>query len=287
LRYRRALFSPQASRLFLLDRSMKLTKQQATAHESATKLLEKPKLTLEERLFVLEHWDPGAEHINCLAGAYFTPLGLARDFAIEVSGDTIIDLCAGIGTLGFFATLGGESSRSIVCVESNPDYVAVGRKILPGATWLCCDIFQLPDVGHFRCAIGNSPFGAARRSGRGPRYRGARFEYHTIDVASDLADDGVFIVPQSSSPFQYSGKSDFTLTAPALIPHYQDFFSTTCIELEHNCGIDTSIYQNEWKGVSPPTEVVLCDFQVARGKRRHGTSGELFPQSPEDRAERL
>ena len=34
-----------------------------------------------------------APMVNNLAGAYFTPVGLARDFAVEVGGDTIVDLC--------------------------------------------------------------------------------------------------------------------------------------------------------------------------------------------------
>jgi len=257
---------------------MKLSKQQGRAHVTAARLLEKPSLSLDERCFVLDHWDPAAEHINSLSGAFFTPPGLARDFAIEVAGNSIVDLCAGIGSLAFAATVGGESSRSIVCIESKPDFVAVGRKILPNATWLCCDIFNLPDIGYFDYAIANPPFGAAPRLGRGaPRYHGNRFEYHAIDVASDLATFGVFLVPQESAPFRYSGHREYAAIEPERIPHYQDFLSTTGIELEHNCGIDTSIYLSEWKGVSPATEIVLCDFEEARTRRRLGTSGELFP----------
>jgi predicted RNA methylase len=150
---------------------MKLTHAQAKAHEQASDLLTKQLLTDEERCFVLEHWRAGARHINSLAGAYFTPCGLARDLACEVGEGSIIDLCAGIGTLAFHARRWAEPDQRIVCVEMNPDYVAVGRKILPYATWMCCDIFDMPNVGHFSCAISNPPFGRTSRSGRSPRYQ--------------------------------------------------------------------------------------------------------------------
>jgi hypothetical protein len=263
---------------------MKLTRKQASAHERATALLDQPSLSLEERFFVLEHWNPGAEHVNSVASAYFTPVGLARDLSIEVSGKTIIDLYAGIGTLAFFATLGAETSRKVLCVEQRPEYVAVGRKILPHATWVCCDIFNLLDIGRFDCAIANPPFGAARRRQSGPRYHGSRFEYHAIDVASDLADAGVFIIPQESAPFKYSGERQFSLTAPDRMPHYGDFYAATAVELEHSCGIDTSIYRNDWRDVSPSTEIVVCDFKEARARRGLSRSGDLFPQLRQSRA---
>jgi hypothetical protein len=142
---------------------------------------------------------------------------------------------------------------------------------------LCCDIFDLPDVGRFDCAIGNPPFGTARRERTAPRYRGSHFEYHAIDLASDLADEGVFLIPQESSPFRYSGEQFYSLLDPQRIPHYGRFRAATEIELGPNCGIDTSFYRNDWKGVSPRTEVVVCDFQEARARRGQKVSGELFP----------
>jgi 2-polyprenyl-3-methyl-5-hydroxy-6-metoxy-1,4-benzoquinol methylase len=38
----------------------------------------------------------------------------------------------------------------MVCIEKNPDYVAVGRKVVPEATWICADVFDLPaDLGRY------------------------------------------------------------------------------------------------------------------------------------------
>lgn len=90
-------------------------------------------------------------------------------------------------------------------MELNPDYVAVGRKVLPEATWLVANIFDLPaSLTGFDCAIANPPFGRIKQAGASPRYAGGDFEYKVIDVASDRANYGVFLIPQSSSPFRLS-----------------------------------------------------------------------------------
>jgi hypothetical protein len=93
----------------------KLTKQQAAQHHEACSLLQKEVLTEDERLFVLDHWQESANHVNSVAGAFFTPTGLARDLSIEVSGLRIIDLCAGIGSLAFsvYGTAGRAQNSSI------------------------------------------------------------------------------------------------------------------------------------------------------------------------------
>lgn len=121
----------------------KLSKPESKLHMEACRLLEKDSLTYDEKVFVLDNWQEGAEHVNALSGAYFTPRGLARDLSIYTpSGGTLIDLCAGIGNLAFHAIDRYEQGRDrghslIVCVELNPDYVEVGKKIVPEAVWIC------------------------------------------------------------------------------------------------------------------------------------------------------
>ena len=76
----------------------KLTKAQRKAHAEACKILQKDALSIDEKIFVLENWHEGAEHMNGAIGAHFTPSGLARDFAIDAGGGRrVIELCAGIG----------------------------------------------------------------------------------------------------------------------------------------------------------------------------------------------
>lgn len=256
---------------------MKLTKQDAKAHQHAVELLKKGRLSEDERWFVLEHWQAGGQHVNTLEAAYFTPVGLARDFSIEVGDGSLIDLCAGIGTLAFCATRNWGPPRRIVCVDVNPHYVEVGRKILPDATWLCADVFKLPVLGRFRWAIANPPFGSTGRNGaRAPHYQGSRFEYHVIDIASTLADDGVFIIPQGSAPFRYSGRQQFEALRLEDAPHYAEFQEATGIVLENNCGLDTSVHRLEWHDVSPQVEIVIADFAEARKRREKHTTADLF-----------
>jgi predicted RNA methylase len=124
--------------------------------------------------------------------------------SLEVGGDRIIDLGAGIGRLAWHnRNLYGRwpyPTPEFLCVERNPAYVRVG-KVMPEATRLCADILDLPDLadqlgGMFDCAISNPPFGPPRRHRNAPGYAGRRFEYHTIAVAARLSRRGVFIVPQ-------------------------------------------------------------------------------------------
>lgn len=269
----------------------KLSKAQAKAHQQACDLLAKDILTEDDKWFVLENWQESARHINTIAGAFFTPVGLARGFSIEVGGGRIIDLCAGIGALSFMCTQRHDKPTQITCIELNPDYAAVGRKIVPEATWIVGSVFDLPSLGHFDFAIGNPPFGATPRDAKAPRYSGGEFELHVIDVASGLADYGVFIVPQNTAPFRYSGcpKGGWPATIRnGLGNGYLDcpsdthakLLAQTGIVLEANCGIDTDEYRNDWHGVSVKTEIVTADFVEARA-RRAPEQANLFAEAAE------
>ncbi|WP_316166943.1 MULTISPECIES: methyltransferase [unclassified Bradyrhizobium] len=259
----------------------KLTKAEAKAHAEAVELLQKDVLTYDERVFVLDHWHEGANHINGSAGAFFTPTGLAGDFAIDACGGRTIDLCAGIGALAFhvfwrahYARHRSEPQKEIVCIERNPSYIEVGRKVLPEAKWICADVFDfdLASLGHFNCAIANPPFGATPRTGGGPRYTGRSFEFHLIDIASDIADYGAFIIPLMSAPFQYSGAQCYRERTSA---DYLRFAEQTGIHLEAGCGVDCSYYREAWKGIAPNVEIVCTNFEeIPRNKVRSAADPE-------------
>lgn len=248
----------------------RLTKAQAKAHAQAVALLKKDVLTFEEKLFVLEHWQESANHVNSAAGAFFTPYDLASDFALECTDVTsVIDLCAGIGTLSLAVLRRNHCCRwadhadhrpdpRIVCVEMNPEYVAVGKKIVPEAEWITGSVLDLPDdLGRFDLAISNPPFGAVARDGNAPRYTGREFEYHVIDIAAHLATFGAFIIPAESAPFRYSGERHYIERSTR---KHDAFVKQTGIELGANCGIDTSVADGLWHGVSPKTEIVTAEF---------------------------
>ncbi|WP_302818261.1 methyltransferase [Hungatella hathewayi] len=194
----------------------KLTKREIQLHDQAVCLLQKEHLSHEDKLFIFENFREDAEHINSKSGAFFTPFGLANDFTLQIPclyGKTIriIDLCAGIGVLSYAAQLEcSDRSRcyaDITCVELNPHYVEVGKKVVPEATWICADVLDpfLPDLlGQFDFAIANPPFGRIANNYR-KSYMSGEFEYMVIEAASRIAKEGAFIIPQMSAPFIYSG----------------------------------------------------------------------------------
>ncbi|NNH56934.1 methyltransferase [Rhizobium laguerreae] len=246
----------------------KLTKPQAKAHAQACDLLTKPVLTEDDKDFVLKNWNESANHVNGAAGAFFTPYDMAFDFTIDAIGEggyggRIIDLCAGIGMLSYACWYRSEKRARITCIERNPDYLAVGQKILPDAEWILADVLDVLDMGlpKFDVAISNPPFGAIKRDRNGPRYTGKDFEFHVIDIAAHLADSGTFIVPQMSAGFNYSGKQYYERQKDGKAVKFQEL---TGLHFEAGCGIDTAFYLDAWKGVSPLCEIVCVDFTAGR-----------------------
>lgn len=242
----------------------KLSKAATSRHRYAEELLRQDVLTWEERFFVIDNWQESAAHINSEAGAFFTPSEMAASFSYECSGDSrLIDMCAGIGSLALAAFAHSDGKRDITCVEINPAYVAVGRKVLPEATWICSSVEDLGDIGRFGVAVSNPPFGRNIKI-RGPRYSGEA-DLAVIDIASELADYGCFIIPQSSTHFEYSGRQCYTNTDSA---KYSKFRAQTGIEL--TCGsIDCAVFKDQWRGVSPRVEIALADFyNVPRAVRK-------------------
>jgi hypothetical protein len=240
----------------------KLTKAQSKAHRQAEALLDKDVLTLDEKIFIYENWNEAALHDNTRSGAFFTPLELANDFKLEVPGPRIIDICAGIGILSFcklhFQHHDPDPAPQFTCIEINPDYVRVGRKLLPEAEWICADIFDIwRDLPRFTTAIGNPPFGKIRHAGNAPRYTGSEFEYKIIDIAAHLADYGAFIVPQMSAPFRYSGAQYYQRVENE---RYQQLARQTGLQLDAGCGIDTTVHKDGWKHGAPIVEIVCCEF---------------------------
>lgn len=237
----------------------RLSKSQIGTHKRALELLEQDRLSDDDREFVLENWQESANHINSAAGAFFTPSGLARDTAIYTSGaSTIIDLCAGIGGLGLWAWWTSDRKAQVTCVEVNPDYVAVGRKLFPEATWICSTVEQVR--GRFDCAISNPPFGKTAKI-KGPRYSGED-DLAVVDIAANIAGWGVFILPSMSCPFQYSG-GNYRERETA---KSEKFTAATGLTLSCE-STDASYYAKDWRGVSPSVEVCGVDFDEWRAEQ--------------------
>lgn len=249
----------------------KLTKAERKAHNQAEEILQKETLTEDEKEFVLKNWHPAANFDVGASGAFFTPFDLAKDFRIDAGTGRIIDLCAGIGSLAYWVQnfpWGSGKSTELTCIEINPAYVEIGRKIVPEATWICANVFDVleMDLGHFDNAIANPPFGHVNKHGHSaPRYTGSDFAYHVIDIASEIAEAGAFILPRGSAPFQYSGVQYYRRCESR---DYLKFNEQTDIYLDAGVGIDTSIFADQWKGTKPIVEIVTCDFNEAREARK-------------------
>src|SRR5690606_6702896 len=127
--------------------------------------------------------------------------------------------------------------------EINPDYCEVARRLVPQAEVICGSIYDEGLVAElatrgFTAVISNPPFGTISKpaGASGPRYKGA-VHYETIDIASDLAPYGAFILPQQACPFQYSGRQRFEEVENL---RYQEFSKATGIEFALGVSTDTS-----------------------------------------------
>lgn len=193
-------------------------------------------------------------------GAFFTPEMLAWDFMLDAGcSDDCIELCAGIGRLSYYQFIRNKPSH-ITCVELNPEYVLIGKRVLPQAEWITGDALQYTPDRFYRVAYGNPPFDKINTSGAYTgRYTGSEFEYKIIDRAREYSSYGVWIVPQGSAGFKYSGHTYYDRSIQSA--KYIKFEKDTGLILHPGVGIDTSIYRDQWNGTKVTCESVLVDYQ--------------------------
>ncbi len=243
----------------------KLTKQETRQHNQIMDLVHSDKaLTYEEKLFIIENFHEGAFTNNSELGAFFTPIGLARDFTIDAcTGGSVIDLCAGIGGLSFAMVhyMMYNTPREIVCVELNHTYYELGKRIVPEASWVHGEALTTEFNQVFDMAISNPPFGKIKTSDFKGKYTGAEFEYKVIERASQIARQGTFIIPQMSANFRYSKTHCFRQDDSTTSSKCKKFLDETGLVMNPGCGIDTGYYLEDWKGVKPLCEVVCMEFE--------------------------
>lgn len=236
-------------------------------HNQACELLTKNSLTFSKKLFILENWNEAINNNHQRLGAFFTPLDMARECYIEMNSPVpTIDLCAGIGAFSFQLYNNLElmdKAYLLTCVEINPVFIEVGKKLLPKANWVlgdATDIEFINSLGDFSQVISNPPFGDIKTGGVfSGDYSGNSFEYKIIEVGKHIgAKYGTFLIPQSSSSFKLSGQQCFEEQNPT---EYVKFNNETGIELLPNCGIDLDFFRNSWKHTNILCECNTVDYR--------------------------
>ena len=175
-------------------------------HDEAVAILKDPaRLNCEgARDFVLNNWNPQVGHNVGKEGAFFTPEYVAQELmAVTLPRRRVIDMFAGIGRLAYTAYQYAHWEEiQLTCVEINPDYAEVGRKILPQAEWIVGNLFDeqfVKSLGEFDYALLNPPFGRpASLKGVDTRWlmtHGQTAEIMALEIACRLTDSGAIIMP--------------------------------------------------------------------------------------------
>lgn len=232
----------------------KLTKQQSKNHEESLRILEKDFLTFDEKCFVLNNYNPAAETNVTQNGAFFTSEYLAQNFySVILPTGKILDLCAGIGRLAFTSNI-LSNKNEIVCIEKNPKFVEVGKKIVPSAKWICADVFdkQLVDsLGYFDCVVSNPPFGYHLGGDIFSYWMKTRkSHFWAIEISMMVSDYAGFIVPKGLS--QYDTKKR---------EHKKSYIHNILRELYPNVTVYPAPidYDDEWNFANVETEIIIIN----------------------------
>lgn len=246
---------------------MKLTKVETRDHEQIDTLLRQKALSLTEKELILDKFLPHSLDNSTKSGSFFTPRSISQEFSVfcDCDRDTVIDLAAGIGSLAHALVSCGRRPKKLVCVESNPDFVRIGKKVVPEAEWVLGDVFTRPVFDALRrrranWVISNPPYGLRLKDRDWLTYNGAS-DLMAVETAVRLAPDSVFILPQGSVPWQDSGT--------AFHRERKDIGGALKLFMDRNprivfgsTSMDMSVYAKDWQGGSSKVELVHLSGQA-------------------------
>lgn len=203
----------------------KLSKREISKQVELKKLIDETKvLTDNQKEHIYKEFNEAFIGDVTHSSAYFTPIELAFDFALmSPTYGYVLDACAGIGVLSYTANIRDTydgNIKQLICIEKNPEFVEIGKKLLPDADWHCGSIFdQKLHQKIFRkhkikksdCMISNPPYGTVTMKyvPDGERdwldYSGKEFDMAVIEVGHKLAEYHSYILPVQSCIFSVSG----------------------------------------------------------------------------------
>ena len=259
----------------------KLSKRKWALHKEAQHMVDgTADLSFENRQFILENWSPLAQQDVGVAGIFFTPMQIGYEIQIEIPHEgRILDLFAGTGRLAFNTLKYAYENDAIemVCIENNPEFVKVGKRVLPQATWIEADAFDAETylgLSNFDCVISNPPYGLSISQQKADRIglQKAPSQYMAAEIAMKVARYGVFVLNQADLPWKMSGIHSF---ATQKNEKYEKWREKTGIDFNPNCGLDLSMYENDWEGTKQMVEVGL----VQKGEHynaKNTKQGQLF-----------
>ena len=246
----------------------KLTQRERKAHQNAMDILASDdKLTWHQIHHVLRDYHPGATNDQGVAGIFFTPPTLGQAFAkyIHPTSSRILDICAGIGTLGL--SMLREYSYDItemVFVEWNEEFLNIGKRLtrdIPEATWIlgnAYDVDLLASLGKFDQFISNPPFGNIRDK-RQTAWQEAKHPAHLAVIESAMritsfAGGGLVIMPTQDLPQRYNGDRFFSIGRN--IQRFMKAWPEVEITETH---FDLSAWDGEWKNANPTVSMAVID----------------------------
>lgn len=239
---------------------MKLTKQQTKAHDEAMKLVDSGRpLTSAEKEFILDNYHPGASHNIGRGGIFFTPPAIAQTVAtFHGGGGKVLDACAGIGALSYWLRCYSSQPIDLTCVEINPEFVRVGKRVLPEAKWICADFFHGKPKGWFDSAISNPPFGRVA-SIRSENFTTAHFA--AMERMAEMCEmGGIVIIPDIDH-----SQEDRRHLQPSQSRDYLKFRELHPDWDITPCSVDMRCFEDSpWKG-APGIKPMVCDLHLRGG----------------------
>lgn len=250
----------------------KITKQQEKLHLESMELINSDKpLTQDEKWFIVKNYSPNATNLTTGTGTFFTPESIGFEFASfsDPQGD-IVELCAGIGSLSFYIIERDQYSghrpagwvspeiKNLVCLEINPEYVTVGKRLIPEAEWITGSVFNetlIRSINRCDCVISNPPFGSILSNDSRDWIKFNKkscFDLSVVAVALELSDSGCFILPKGRTYYDVEKHEKINN------PLHDEFKEKTGFMLTPSSW-DLEEFRNDWTYAKPSVEFVSVD----------------------------